>query len=1082
MEVKAARDELDEEVDYLKLIEFEKGLEEHNEMSKIVKKVQEKVNMSMTTRCLWIAGLLILSAWTVLLLTVFVVIPFLWPATKQIIDNMPIERVPDWEFMNRTGFMNKASVFHLIPHSHQDLGWLKTEQGYYKDAVESVIKTSLKYMENNPQAKFVLSDMGFVRMHFMKHPEDIPRMRNLTRTGQLNIINGAYVLNDEAGCAFDDILSNFQWGRKFTWENIGVIPRSAWNIDQFGQSKSFSKMLRELGYNENLINRISEDTKVELTKKKGLLLNWTLGPNENDNQMSYILRKHYSAPVPLWDDYFDKLRNRFHVDFFNSDFNFLLTFTSFLTTLVDTQPGYNTRHVLLTDGDDFAYDNYEERIRPTELVVIFANCNNNTGRFAGKFELRISTLANYFSEVKNEVNASNPYPTYSSDFFPYIEYSMNDSSHHAWSGYFTTNPLAKKSMRSYGELYRGLRSILTVMMIIDPSTTFSYSQALISNTSESEWIVGGNQHHDTITGTSRNPVAMHYLFRQLADLRRSRLFWKSMLKSILVVATGQSSSDESKGYPFAYPAVPNDVYTNAFLNQQFYQLENQSLTTDNWDFMFLNPVDENIVINKSMDCLFINQAHESARIIRVISISPALQVTDLTSGTTLKVFSSCRKNGNCEHMILANFTAFQPVLLRFVVLGGNSPSTTPIPHKSDTTIGTSPVSVHYDPSSGTIRLFSSDPKVMGGNSLTIFIGYYTIINNDPDDYSSPDLMNNPGKYLFTTNIRDPFPLTIGTVNYQFDKDTGAFVINYDIGYFPCIFQIQYLPFAPENQRISQRFECEAFNFTAPENVELIIRYMTNIKNKGKFYTDGNGLYSMERTVGQYGPYIECNYYPLTRFIYLNDSTKRFSVTIDRAEGGGSTSEGVLEVMINRKTETDDIKGASEPAIEGLDISGIHYLNFESTANQTHDFRRLQIELDNPLIAFSLRPLSSGMKFSLASNPGLPKNTQFTSSNNIRVSFDTVYGNSSSIFMRVFNMNDAQTVSFNATQAVLNITGVLPKTIIERPIDLNFDFETLDSLGDRWPGYQTPWNTSSTANVTGTFVFEPLKIRAFLLGF
>ena len=88
----------------------------------------------------------------------------------------------------------------------------------------------------------------------------------------------------------------------------------------------------------------------------------------------------------------------------------------------------------------------------------------------------------------------------------------------------------------------------------------------------------------------------------------------------------------------------------------------------------------------------------------------------------------------------------------------------------------------------------------------------------------------------------------------------------------------------------------------------MIRYSTNIKNDKTFYTDSNGLYAMKRTAGEYGRYIECNYYPLTRFMYLQSDLQRVSVLVDRPQGGTSPIEGVLEVMVNRRSITDDQRG------------------------------------------------------------------------------------------------------------------------------------------------------------------------------
>ena len=80
--------------------------------------------------------------------------------------------------------------------------------------------------------------------------------------------------------------------------------------------------------------------------------------------------------------------------------------------------------------------------------------------------------------------------------------------------------------------------------------------------------------------------------------------------------------------------------------------------------------------------------------------------------------------------------------------------------------------------------------------------------------------------------------------------------------------LQHLPDAPIHERLSVRiiFQEQDLN----KQADFVVRYSTNIKNEKTFYTDSNGLYAMKRTAGEYGRYIECNYYPLTRFVSFLD--------------------------------------------------------------------------------------------------------------------------------------------------------------------------------------------------------------------
>ena len=59
---------------------------------------------------------------------------------------------------------------HLVPHSHDDTGWLKTVDQYYYGTNNSiqgagvgyVIDTVLTELEQNPERKFVFVEIAFL--------------------------------------------------------------------------------------------------------------------------------------------------------------------------------------------------------------------------------------------------------------------------------------------------------------------------------------------------------------------------------------------------------------------------------------------------------------------------------------------------------------------------------------------------------------------------------------------------------------------------------------------------------------------------------------------------------------------------------------------------------------------------------------------------------------------------------------------------------------------------------------------------------------------------------------------------------
>jgi len=100
--------------------------------------------------------------------------------------------------------------------------------------------------------------------------------------------------------------------------------------------------------------------------------------------------------------------------------------------------------------------------------------------------------------------------------------------------------------------------------------------------------------------------------------------------------------------------------------------------------------------------------------------------------------------------------------------------------------------------------------------------------------------------------------------------------------------------------------------------ELVTRFISNIANNGTFYTDSNGREFLlrQRSKRQSFKYVEFepvsgNYYPVNAAIFLEDDHLSMSVLTDRSQGGTSLTDGVLELMVQRRTIKDDARGVGE---------------------------------------------------------------------------------------------------------------------------------------------------------------------------
>ena len=48
---------------------------------------------------------------------------------------------------------------HLVPHTHDDVGWLQTIFGYYNSSVSHILTTVTETLSRNPKYRFIWSEI-----------------------------------------------------------------------------------------------------------------------------------------------------------------------------------------------------------------------------------------------------------------------------------------------------------------------------------------------------------------------------------------------------------------------------------------------------------------------------------------------------------------------------------------------------------------------------------------------------------------------------------------------------------------------------------------------------------------------------------------------------------------------------------------------------------------------------------------------------------------------------------------------------------------------------------------------------------
>lgn len=143
---------------------------------------------------------------------------------------------------------NKLKVF-VVPHSHNDPGWIKTFEHYYETQTRFIFNNMIDKLRQNPNRKFIWAEVSFLSL-WWNEVSDIKRtkfkeyvflkiilewnnFRNLYRffsgrlvdSGQIEIVTGGWVMTDEANSHYYSIIQQLTHGHQWLRDNLQIEPK-----------------------------------------------------------------------------------------------------------------------------------------------------------------------------------------------------------------------------------------------------------------------------------------------------------------------------------------------------------------------------------------------------------------------------------------------------------------------------------------------------------------------------------------------------------------------------------------------------------------------------------------------------------------------------------------------------------------------------------------------------------------------------------------------------------------------------------------------------------------------------------------
>ncbi|KAL2907132.1 hypothetical protein RDABS01_005842, partial [Bienertia sinuspersici] len=369
---------------------------------------------------------------------------------------------------------------HLVAHSHDDVGWLKTFDQYYVGSnnsiqgacVENVLDSVVEALRRDPNRKFVFAEQAFFQRWWATQDTEIQEeVKKLVDAGQLEFINGGWVMHDEAASHYIDMIDQTTLGHRCIKEQFNKTPRAGWQIDPFGHSA--------VGFDSVHFARIDYQDRVTRKDHKSLETIWrgskTFG--SSSQIFSNAFPVHYSPPDPFHFEVNDERSIPVQDNSLLNDYNVDERVNDFVRASIAQAKVTRTNQIMWTMGDDFQYQHAESWFKQMDKLIHYVNKD-------GRINALYSTPSIY-TDAKNMETET--WPLKSDDYFPYA-----DADNAYWTGFFTSRPAFKRYVARQLEFLSGRRTA--------GPNTFSLGNALAIA-----------QHHDAITGTAKQHTTNDYM-------------------------------------------------------------------------------------------------------------------------------------------------------------------------------------------------------------------------------------------------------------------------------------------------------------------------------------------------------------------------------------------------------------------------------------------------------------------------------------------------------------------------------------------------------------------------------------------
>ncbi len=171
-----------------------------------------------------------------------------------------------WESPGQITVAEPGWTMWMVSHFHYDPVWWNTQGRFTQTwpllpaddgampevrTVFELVRLHLAEARADPDYKFVLAEIDYLKPYFDVYPQDRADLRALIEQGRIEIVGGSYnEPNTNLTCA-ESTIRNAVYGLNYQRGVLGASPSAAWMLDAFGFDPSYPGLMAQAGMTES---------------------------------------------------------------------------------------------------------------------------------------------------------------------------------------------------------------------------------------------------------------------------------------------------------------------------------------------------------------------------------------------------------------------------------------------------------------------------------------------------------------------------------------------------------------------------------------------------------------------------------------------------------------------------------------------------------------------------------------------------------------------------------------------------------------------------------------------------------------